>query len=167
MFHERRITLKVVVFQAIGSVPAAGHFSLEIGFDESVQFAVHDGGHLADLMSGPMVFDHLVWLKHVGTDLTAPGDILFSPTIALNSGFLLALFQLKQAGAQNFHGSVAVLELGPLVLALHDDTGRDVCNADGGFHFVDVLPSGAAGAERINRRSLSSITTCTSSSSSG
>ena len=61
----------------------------------------------------------------------------------------LALF-IEQTAFQNLHRLVAVLELASLVLALHDHSRRQVSDADSGGRFVDVLTSGAAGAERVD-----------------
>ncbi len=58
---------------------------------------------------------------------------------------LLALFELVQARLEDLHGRGLVLVLGALVLALDDDPGGDVGDADGGVGRVDVLAALAAG----------------------
>ena len=68
-------------------------------------------------MLGPQVLDHLVRLKHVGTDLAAevhPGPL----TADLSQLFLSTLpFQIQQLGGQHLHGPLSVLMLTPFVLA--------------------------------------------------
>ena len=32
---------------------------------ETIQIAVHDGGHLSHFVTGPMVFDHLIGLEYI------------------------------------------------------------------------------------------------------
>ena len=65
-------------------------------------------------------------------------------------GLALLDFQLVELRLEDSHGHFAVLVLAALVLALHDDAGRKVRDADGGFHFVDVLAAMAAGAESVD-----------------
>ncbi len=63
-----------------------------------------------------------------------------------------ALFKLRlvEMRAEKFHGDFAILVLAALGLALDDDARGNMRDADGGFHFVDVLAAGAAGAKRVN-----------------
>ncbi len=59
-------------------------------------------------------------------------------------------FQFVEPGTQDFHGQLAIFVLAALVLALHDDARRQMREANGRFHFIDVLPAMAARTECIN-----------------
>ena len=62
----------------------------------------------------------------------------------LGVGFCqLALIEL---GPQDFHGALAVLQLGALLGAEHPNAGGLVQQVYGRFNFVDVLAAGATGA---------------------
>jgi len=50
-----------------------------------------------------------------------------------------------ELGVQHPHGQLAVAVLAALVLALHDDAGRDVRDTHCAAGLVDVLTAGAAG----------------------
>ena len=56
----------------------------------------------------------------------------------------------EQPGAQDPHRLLPVLELALLVLAAHDDPGRDVGDPDRGVGGVDALPAGTAAAEDVD-----------------
>ena len=65
---------------------------------------------------------------------------------------LLAFLELElvEAGAQDLHGGLAVLDLGLFVLAGHDCPGGEVGDADGGVGGVDALAAGSAGAVDVD-----------------
>ena len=44
---------------------AARQLFLEIGLDETVEFTIHDGRDLTDLVACPVIFDHLIGLEYV------------------------------------------------------------------------------------------------------
>src|SRR4029077_7839523 len=121
----------------------------QVSPDEGIEVAIEDFLHIATLDLGSVVLDKLVGLQRVGTDLAAETNVGFRG-IELAS-FLLALFELElvESRTENFHGQLAILVLAALVLALHDDAGRQVCDADGGFDFVHVLAAMSAGAKCV------------------
>src|SRR6266849_2092867 len=59
-------------------------------------------------------------------------------------------FQIVEARAKHLHGHLTILALAALCLTPDDDVGRDVSDADSGFHFIDVLPAFAARAEGVH-----------------
>src|SRR3990170_1123949 len=61
---------------------------------------------------------------------------------------------MEEAGAEDGHRLVAVLQLGALVLADGDDAGGDVGDADSGGVLLDVLTAVAAGVEDIDPQLL-------------
>jgi hypothetical protein len=64
-------------------------------------------------------------------------------------GLALAQFEFVEARLQHRHRLGAVAVLRAVVLALHDDTGRHVGDADRRVGLVDVLAAGAGGAEGV------------------
>jgi hypothetical protein len=77
-----------------------------------------------------------------GADQVAPQGRLLARLLLLGAAVELGLQQGQGAGA--------VLVLRALVLALDDDTRGQVRDAHGGVGLVDVLATGAGGAERID-----------------
>ena len=59
---------------------------------------------------------------------------------------LFLLLPLGEFAAQHLHRLLAVLDLAALVLALHDDPGRDMRDAHRAVRLVDVLTARAAAA---------------------
>ena len=59
-----------------------------------------------------------------------------------------------QPRAQQLHGQLAILVLAALGLALHHDAAGKVREAHRRLDLVDVLPAGAAGAERVDPADL-------------
>ncbi len=123
---------------------------VEVGFYEGVDFAVEDGLHIAGLEIGAMVLYHLVRLKHVTANLTAPGNLALVAIKLRNLGVALLLLAHKKAGLQDLNSLCAVLVLAPLVLALYDDAGGDMRDTDGGADLVYVLTAGTAGTIKID-----------------
>ena len=74
-----------------------------------------------------------------------------------NHGFALGgntvqvflVLHIVQAGTELFHGTVQVLELGALFLALDHDTRRDVGETDGRISGVNALTAGTGCAEEV------------------
>src|SRR3712207_940622 len=87
----------------------------------------------------------------VGTDLSRPvagSDLGAAHASAL--GLLLRDTHVEQARPQHLHRLEAVLDLRALVLLADDQTGREVCDADGGVGGVDSLPAGPGGPEDVD-----------------
>ena len=108
--------------------------------DQLIEIAVEDRVDVPDLVFAAMVFDALLRMQGVGTDLIAKADLTL---LTLQLGELANLFlslALEQVGAQHLHGRASVLVLRALVLALHDDPAGQMRNTNGRVGFVDVLP---------------------------
>src|SRR6185437_5325588 len=101
-------------------------------------------------MTRSVIFDQLVGLEYIGSNLAAPRDIFLLTDDRVELRFLLLLFHFEETRLQDFHRSVSILELGPLILTLHDDTCRQVSDAYGGFDLIDILASRAAGAKGVD-----------------
>ncbi len=105
---------------------------------------------LPGLVVGPQVLDHLVRMQHVAPDLVAPAGL---DVLALELADLLLLLlerTLEQPGLEDLDRHLLVLGLAPLVLALGDDAGLEVGQADGRVGLVDVLAAGALRAEGVD-----------------
>ena len=139
----------LVVIQLNLQLPL-GLFGHQVGADERVDVAVHDAVHVSGAELGAVVLDHAVGLHDVGTNLAAEGDVQLGFVELVGVGLALLYLEIVKPGAQHFHGHFAVFALAALRLAADDDVGRQVRDADGGFHFVDVLAAFAAGAESVD-----------------
>ena len=118
--------------------------------------------------TGPVVLDHRVRMKHVAADLASPRRRPSLASRGLHLLVALAFFQLDQLRPEHLHRRRLVLGLGALVLALDDDSGRQVGDAHGGIGLVDVLAAGAGGAVGVDPQiSASSSSTSTVSSTTG
>src|SRR5882757_3226049 len=128
---------------------ALGLFGHEVGADEGGEVAVEDPVDVADAEFGAVVLDEAIGLHDVGTDLAAERDVELRFVEPV--GFVAALlnFQVVEFRAQHLHGHFAVLVLAALHLAGHDDSAGNVRDANGGFHFIDILAALAAGAESV------------------
>lgn len=115
----------------------------ECSFHELVQVAVENVVRRAAGNAGAQVFDHLIGLQHVGADLVAPADLGLGSGFGAGSVLALLQFGFIHAGTQHVPGLGTVLVLRALLLALHDDTGRDMRDAYGRVSGVDVLTTGA------------------------
>src|SRR3989440_1462120 len=118
--------------------------------DQLVEVAAHHRLDVADLDPRPMVLDELVGMERVRANLAAEGDLLLRTS---ELGELLALLLVRELVEPRFedsHRRVAVAELRPLVLALDDDAGRQVRDADGRVGGVDPLAAGTGGSEDVH-----------------
>ena len=94
-------------------------------------------------MASAQVFDHVIGLQDVGTDLIAPAGF---HVFAFESSPLCLLFlqlQVVETPTQDFHGHLAVPGLGTLILTGDHDSCGQVGDAHGGGVFLHVLAAGA------------------------
>ena len=95
------------------------------------------------------VVGHAVLRRVVGADLlgtVARADLC--QTLGALGSLLLGEHLLVEASAKDGHRRDLVLQLGLLILRLHDQAGRQVRDAHGGVGRVDALAARAAGAVR-------------------
>ena len=126
--------------------PRIGGCAGEVGVDEAIEVAVHDGIDVRGLKARARVFDEGVGHEDVVADLTAPLDLELR---ALDVGDLvqmLALLDFNQLRAEHAHAGLLVLELVTLRLAGDDNAGRLMNQAHSRGCFVDVLAARAGGA---------------------
>ena len=91
----------------------------------------------------------------VGADLAAAvaAAYLTFPLLG-NGGILPFLLGLVQPGTQDLHRPLPVFMLAAFVLTLYHRTGGQVCDADGGFRLVNVLPAGTGGTVGVDLQIL-------------
>ena len=122
---------------------------LEVDADEVVEVAVEDAADVGDLEVGAVVADHLVGVHNVGSDLVAElGGTVFALELGHVTATLL-LLEVGEAGVEDAHRDVLVLELGAFVLDRYGDVGGQVLEPDGGGVLLDVLAAVPAGTEEV------------------
>ena len=117
---------------------------------KEIDLSVHDRLDVAGFDPGPMILDHLIGLKDIGTDLVSPGNIPFFPVLTIQFGALSILLDLINFGLQHVQRHLTISALAPFGLAGHNDSGRKMSNSDRGLDFVNVLAAFAAAPESIN-----------------
>src|ERR671919_1167751 len=122
----------------------------QVRVDEAVERSVEDGLRVPDLVVGAVVLYELVRVEHVRADLTSEADVLRGSPLPRQLRLALLLLELGEPGAEDAERGLLVRGLRALVLALDDDAGRDVRDADGTVRFVHVLaprPARAIGVD--------------------
>src|SRR5262249_31107504 len=122
----------------------------QVRLDERIDRAIEYSVRISDFNSGAMVLDHSIRLQDVGPDLATPGNIFLVLRELLKLFTFLLLFEFEQSRAQDLHRHRAILMLGALVLAAHDDPRRYMRHAHRGVSLIDVLTTGTARAKRID-----------------
>ena len=89
-------------------------------------------------------------MQDVAPDLVAPAGLDVLALERAQLGLLLLERALEEPRLEDLDRDLLVLGLRPLVLALGDDPGRQVGQADGRVGLVDVLAAGALRAERVD-----------------
>src|SRR5262245_36000251 len=86
-----------------------------------------------------MILHHPIRMKHIGTNLTAPVDILLTIFNYLSRLSLLLELALIQTSLQDLHRKSSILMLRTLVLTGHYNSGRKMGQSNGGIGLIDVL----------------------------
>src|SRR5690606_26958342 len=115
-----------------------------------VDVTVHHILDVACFRIRAVVFDHRVWVEHIGTDLASPADFLLFATDFKQFFFLFLDFQLIEFRFQKFHRLIAVFDLGTFGLAGNDRIRRQVRDPDGRVRRIDVLSAGSTRAVRVD-----------------
>ena len=125
----------------IGAAVGFKSIKTQEGLNKNIQITIQHRIHIARFHTRPQVFDQLVWMKNVRTNLTAPFDLLF-----LFFHFLLFLthfflLQLIKASFHNFERRGLILMLRPFILALNHNARRNMRQPDRRIGSVHALPS--------------------------
>src|SRR6185503_1480913 len=83
----------------------SGGLREEVRVHESVEPPVEDRLRVPHLEVGPVVFDQLVRVQHVGADLTPEADVLRGAALAGELRLALLLLELGQSRTEDAHGS--------------------------------------------------------------
>src|SRR6185437_10504050 len=129
-----------------------------------VEIAVKHPIHIADRQFRAVIFDQAIRREHVTAYLAAEVNLELAVFELLISGLLLLQLILVELGAKLLHGTGTVFMLGSLVLALHDDAGRQVREAHRRFGAIDMLAAGPAGAKNVDLQSSGFMSILMSSS---
>lgn len=122
----------------------------KICVNERFNVAVHDSLNIAGLLTRAMILDHCVGLENIAANLAAPFDF-FHFTLNIRHVFhAFAFLDFKQLAAEHTHCCFAVLNLAAFVLALNNDTRREMRYADRGGCFVNMLSACSARTIGIN-----------------
>ncbi len=129
------------------SAVAAGR---EVRLDKGIDVPIHDALHVRDLQFGAVIVHHRVRLEDVAANLVAEAHVRFR-RVELRLFLRLPLgLELVESVLQHLHRRAFVLVLRAFLLRRHDDSRRDVREADRGARLVDVLTARARRAEDVH-----------------
>ena len=128
----------------------------QVGLDESVDFSVHHTIYIRGLIARAVVF-HTAVVKDITSDLTSPLYLFLScfdlglSLHALLHGTVIELTLQQQHGLGSVLGLVAGLGIlnEDLLFLARVGVFILVAQAHARLHLVDILTTGATGAERI------------------
>src|SRR6266566_1923139 len=118
------------------------HSLLQARGNEVVEASVEDGLRVADLVIGSQILDARL-IEHIRADLMSPPDIGLGVFQLLLLGLALAQLEIIEPRLEHGHRLGAIAVLRSVILALHDDIGREVRYAHRGVGLVDVLATRA------------------------
>ena len=119
--------------------------------DEGIEVAVQHALRITDLETRPLVLDLLVRVQDVVADrLAAEADVLDIAALLRQLGFAFLLGELGEARFEDPHRRLLVRCLRALVLALGDDSRRQMRDPHGGIGLVHVLAAGALRAVGVD-----------------
>ena len=117
--------------------------------DERFQVPIENTVHVTHFTACPVILYHAVGMQDIGSDLASPGDLLLIPMQFFLLLLLQFFFSFIEPCFEHFHGNILVAMLGTLILALDDNFGRQVSDADGRTCFINMLAAGSAGPVRV------------------
>ena len=120
----------------------------EIGVDEILDVAIHDGLDIRFGIVCAQVLDQSIGAEDIGTDLAGEGNVLLHAADLVHLFLSLLLFELEELGAEHVHGHLLVLHLAPL--HGHDDPRRLVRDPHRRLRLVHVLASRPGGVVGVD-----------------
>src|SRR5687768_7441656 len=97
-----------------------------------------------------MILDELVGVEHIAADLTPEADVLRRASFLGELSLPLLLLELDEPRFEDPERRLLVRGLRALVLALDDDSRRQMRDPDRGVGLVHVLAAGAGGTVGVD-----------------
>ena len=141
-----------LLFQVILAVTRgfSGLLPHQKSMDQGIEVAIQDAIHIAYREFCAVILDQPIGRQDVAADLAAEVDLEFGIFDLPILGLLLIHLEFVEFRAKLLYGAGPIFVLRAFVLTLHDKTGGQVGHANGRVCPVDVLASGAAGAEGVD-----------------
>ena len=114
----------------------------EIGVDEILDVAIHDGLDIRFGIVCAQVLDQGIGAEDIGTDLAGEGNVLLHTADLVHLFLSLLLFELEELGAEHVHGHLLVLG--------NDDPRRLVRDPHRRLRLVHVLASRPGGVVGVD-----------------
>ena len=89
--------------------PVSGRGTGQVGVDEAVDIAVHDGVNVGTFIARPRVLGQRLGHKDIAPDLAAPFDLMLHALDVRDFFQMFPLLDLQQLGAQHPHTGLHVL----------------------------------------------------------
>ena len=118
-------------------------------FNERIEVAIEHFLRVRRLHLGAQVFDATL-VQNIGANLVTPAYIGFGVFEFLLLGHAFAHLEIVQATSQSLPRHIAVAVLTSTVLALNNDAGWQMGQANGRISFVDVLSTSARRSECVH-----------------
>src|SRR5262249_35843876 len=103
--------------------------------------SIQNSVRVPNFYTSTVIFYHAIRMKNIGTNLTAPSDILFSFMEIFHLFLLFLHLKFVKTRTQNFHRSRAVLMLRAFVLTGDNDAGWQMRQSHSRVGFIDMLPA--------------------------
>src|SRR5436309_2087453 len=150
MTANANLALRYAPLEFVDSLAFAGFLSAQFRLDKAVDVAIHHGLHVARLRAGAVVFHHLIWLKHVRSNLISPSNLAFLAVLPLYLCAFFVFFELIKFRFQHFHRQFAIPSLAALGLTSDDDSTWFVQDAHCSLDLVHVLAAFSAAPKRAD-----------------
>ena len=122
---------------------------IQIGVQKSLNLSIEYFVDIAHRMAGARVFDALVGMHKVISNLRPKPNSRFVLTVSSVLSFSLFLLDPGQCGAKHLPRLSSVLVLATLALALNHDPGGNMRQPNGAIGRIDMLTAGALGSIRV------------------
>src|SRR5262249_37606435 len=97
-----------VAFHLLDALALCRFLPTQFRLDKHIDVPVNHGLHVARLSACTVVFDHLIRLKNVRSNLIPPRDLAFLAILPFHFRALFVLFELVQFCFQHLHCQLAV-----------------------------------------------------------
>ncbi len=146
------ISRLIITFEAKSS----GWLDLKLSFDERLQFPIENSRSVDALVAASKIFDQLVGVQDVRSDLGSPGSRLVFALDRSDLTSSLGLLNLPNFGSKDPHGVFFVLQLRTLRLDRDHDPGWQMSDPHSGIDLINILTARPGRAESIDLQIISS-----------